>query len=223
MPVYYNPGAPSEAVLRRGLGDREWQVVALTGLILSVPAVAWIILIGSVASSGGRVGTVRVLAPAPGVWVIRSLQVSALGAGLIGWGVGQVGTVIVTMAFMDDHVLEGVLIGWGTAMALAIGGYVLRSRWIAAGRRDHVIDAGNGVFVLARGVSSTAESLPLESITGTVVLQDSKISTNKRQHWRVHLVVSGREKTVPLVDISLKKDAEEFEGWLRERLGLGRG
>lgn len=219
-PVYYNPADPGEAVLKRGLGEREWRLLPLISVLLSIPAITWTLFVAAMVDRGTRVGTVRVLEPAPGVTVVRSLHVSALASALIGWGVGQAVTLIVATAVLDEHIREGVLIGWGAAAVLAVGGWVLRSRWIAAGRRDHVIDINSGVVILARGVRSAAESLALASITGTVVRRDSPISTNKQQHWRVHLVAAGEAKTRPLVDIQREQDAREFDGWLRNRLGL---
>lgn len=86
-----------------------------------------------------------------------------------------------------------------------------------------MIDRNEGVVILARGVKSEAEAVLIASVTGTEVKQDSRVSTNKTPHWRVHLVVAGEAKTRPLVDIQRESDARAFEVWLRGRMGLGEG
>lgn len=98
-----------------------------------------------------------------------------------------------------------------------------RRRWIAAGRCDTVIDRAAGLLIPPRGRKATAEAIPLTRVTGTMLKQDSRVSTNKVRHWRVHLVLEGEKKTRPIADVRTKADAGAFDDWFRARLGLTTG
>jgi len=221
--VHYNPDNPAEAVLLAGFGDREWAVTSLQAVFLSAPCTVWLIFaMGAAARQSDRVGTVRVMEPAPGVTVIRAVNVPAWVMASIGWYLGLIGTVVAALAIADKGVVWYVLPGWAAAAALAATGYGLRRTWINAGRCDHVVDTTvtPPVFIPARGRSAAVHPVDLARVTDTAIRQDSRISTNKKQHFRVHLVINGRAATLPLVDIQQRGDAEAFDSWLRARLGL---
>lgn len=103
VPVYYNPADASEAVLRRGVGDREWQLAPLASVLLSVPAIAWVVFAAGLVDRAERVGTVRVTEPAPGIAVVRATRFGVIGAGAVGWGVDQVATLVTAMAVVDTR------------------------------------------------------------------------------------------------------------------------
>jgi hypothetical protein len=219
--VYYNPKSPGEAVLIRGVTDREWQLVSLLGLFVSVPVFLWLLVASSFrAQAGDRVGTVRVIEPAPGISVVRSFVITPLAAAFIAWGVALVATIILTMTVFGGNARASVLIGWSASLALAIAFGLWRRSWITAGRCDTVIDRGAGLLIPARGLRGEATALPLSTVKDTAVRQDSPVSTNKTRHWRVHLLIEGEAKSRPVADIRLKADAETFNQWVRSRIGL---
>lgn len=219
--VYYNPEAPEESVLLRGIGDREWQVLSLVSILVSVPVILWIVVAAGFRSrSRGRVGTVRVLEPTPGIAVVRDYDFGPLGVAAAAWAIGLLGTLLAVTLVFDTGLRDVLLIGWGVTLLLTAGSAWLRSRWINAGRCDTVIDQAAGVLIPARGGKGAAQAVPLTGVTGTKLKQDSPHSTNKRPHWRVHVVLAGEGRTMPVADVRLKEDARAFDRWLRARLGL---
>lgn len=219
--VYYDPTSPGVSVLFNGLGDREWQTLSLLALFVSVPAVLWMIALSGVRSQAeGRVGTVRVLEPAPGFSVIRDVTIGPWVVGAIVWFVGLVATLLAVMVVFDTGSRAVLLTGWGLTLLCAAGGWTWRRRWITAGRCDTVIDQTAGLLIPPRGRKAAAEAIPLTRVTGTKLKQDSPISTNKVRHWRVHLVVQGEAKTRAIADVRTKADAKVFDDWFKARLGL---
>ena len=129
-------------------------------------------------------------------------------------------TFVLLLALLDTHIRDILFACWLATLILTVAAFFGRRRWIAAGRRDSAINLNAGTLLLARGVRREPETVELASIVETELKQDSRASTNKVRHWRVHLVVADSDKTRPVVDIRRKADAQLFEAWLRVRLAL---
>ncbi len=219
--VYYDPSDASRSVLLRGTGDRDWQMLGLVALFLSVPVVLWVVYVRSVCAGGrGHVGTVRVLEPAPGFTVVRAVTVWPWVAGAAAWFTGLVATFVAVLLAPGSSAREVLLIGWGATVLATFAAWLWRTRWITAGRCDTVIDRASGVLIPPRGRRPVAESIALARVTGIRLKQDSPISTNNARHWRIHLVVEGEPKSRPIADVRTKADARTFDAWLRARAGL---
>lgn len=219
--VYVDPSDWTRSVLFRGMRDRDWKSLTWVGPLATIPLVLlWVFFASVVRSGRGHAGTVRVFDPAPGVSVFRDVGIGPWGSGLIALSGGMIVTMIVNLAFVDSNAREWLILGWCAAVVLAAGAWIGRWRWVKAGRKDGVINRQSGVLMPARGRKRVPDEIELSRVLNTTLLQDSSQSTNKTPHWRVHLVVEGEEKTLPIADIRQKADARDFENWVRERIAL---
>lgn len=219
--VFYDAVDPSSSVLYAGMGEHEWQTVGFFGPFVCVPLILWLCLYGAVRSRGpGHVGTVPVMEPAPGIAVVRGYMIGPWAVGTIVFFFVLLAATLMTLIVFETGIRDKLLLSWGAALLLAAGAWYWRSRWIAAGRCDTVIDLNAGLLILPRGRKAEARSIELSRIYATVLKNDSSRSTNKRNHWRVHVRATQEKKSIPLVDIQEREDAVAFDTWLRGKLRL---
>ncbi|MBL0870302.1 MAG: DUF3592 domain-containing protein [Phycisphaerales bacterium] len=219
--VYFNPADPSQSVLVRGLVQNDLANASFMIVFVAAPLLAWAFVLAAIVRKGsGYVASVRVLKGPP--VRIRNYTVDPiLAAALVLTGLLAV-SVIGLNVLAPTLTLKLLLQVWScTALIAALAGL---SRWmyLRSGRRDTILDLATLTITLPSSRGKPPRTIPMPAAIDTLIKQDSENATNKVPHHRVHLVIEDRAKTLPLVDIHTKAEAEQFEKWLRSELALDR-
>ncbi len=219
--VYYNPADLSQSVLVRGLVQNDLSNASFMIVFLAAPLPAWAFVLAAFVRKGpGYVASVRVLKGPP--VRIRNYSIDPiLAAALVLTGLLAV-SVVGLNVLAPTLTLRLLLQVWSCAAIIAALAGLSRWMYLRSGRRDTILDLSTLTITLPSTRGKPARTIPMPAAIDTLIKQDSDNATDKIPHYRVHLVIEGRAKTLPLVDIRTKAEAEEFEKWLRAELALDR-
>lgn len=219
--VYYNPADPSQSVLVRGLVQSDLSNASFMIVFLAAPFPAWAFVLAAIVRKGpGYVASVRVLKGPPvrirNYTVDPILAASLVLTGLLAVSVVAINVLASTLSF------KLLLQVWSCIALIAALAGISRWTFLRSGRLDTVLDLSTLTITLPRRQGKAPRTIPMPAAIDTLIKQDSDNATNKIPHYRVHLVIEGRAKSLPLVDVRTKTEAEEFEKWLRAELALDR-
>jgi len=219
--VYFNPADASQSVLVRGLVQSDLANLSFVVVFLAAPLPAWAFVLAAIIRKGpGYVASVRVLRGPP--IRIRNYSVDPiLAAGLVFTGllaVSVVGLNILAPTLSVKLLLQV----WSCAAIIAVLAGISRWMFLRSGRCDTILDLNTLTITLPSTRGKAPRTIPMPAAIDTLIKQDSDNATNKVPHHRVHLVIEGRAKTLPLVDVRTKDEAEQFQKWLRAELALDR-
>jgi hypothetical protein len=221
--VYVNPADSAESVLVRGMDDHQYQMISFAFPFLAISATLLVCTVTWYARRGrGYVGRIRVFEPAPGVTVARDSAATPLAcAFMAAAGVAFVGVFVVFLA-LNAYAIAGVVGHLSLALAAGAAAFIWRSRWLAAGRDDTVIDANAGLLLIARGKKERVDAVPLTDVEAVKFEERTSGGSEKSTEWWLTLRTKSGDKPRDMMRLYSGPDGELLERWFSERLDEAR-
>jgi hypothetical protein len=221
VPIYYDPGDPTRAVLVRGISGGDLNPLFFLWLLTTGAVALMVVLLDQFPARGRRgtlVGGIRVWEDGD---LIRARLRSPAKGILIGLGAGAVLSVplLVVTAFGPWAAsIEAVTLTLFTLPVVATAVSFVKVRAIESGKHDLVIDPVHGI-VRFPWRSSRFEA-PISSVR-SVEAVPGRLPRKGRPAWIVDLSVEGGPfRPSGLVNCGSEANAKDFAHWLRHQVGI---
>jgi hypothetical protein len=226
--VYYNPAAPNESTLRRGILWMDFVVPAVmfAALFLTGGILGWC---SSKIRNARNAGGLPVLRVSGSCWAVSlTTETAWVTAGAVGAVVVMAGTILYgitepasvgrLVAGQAGVVLVSMLVAVITFRALRHV-RARRKKWL-------VVDEAQQTLLIPVGKSREAASL--HKFANVVGFRVDKITTRSgsRSYIEYHVSLTGQDSgsalSVPVHAFNNQFEAESLASWLEERVGLRR-